>query len=149
MCEELTDQQLAEIEKRENTFRCGNYHWTHDDKAAEHRTQLLHALKSLKARLPKATGSGETISVESILSEHNPEQIAKFLLAEIVYHQQEKERADTFERLLERMRSGPSEEMLLAARDWSYKKYGKPIGNEAAIGCWNAMLAAMMKGEGK
>lgn len=36
----------------------------------------------------------------------------------------------------------PTEEMLVAARDWSYRKYGKPIGNDAAIGCWQAMLAA-------
>lgn len=36
----------------------------------------------------------------------------------------------------------PSKAMLIAARDWSYKKYGKPIGNDDAIGCWNAMLAA-------
>ena len=33
----------------------------------------------------------------------------------------------------------PTEAMLNAARDWSYKKYGKPIGNDAAIGCWQAM----------
>jgi len=36
----------------------------------------------------------------------------------------------------------PTEAMLNAARDWSDKKYGKPIGNDAAIGCWNAMYAA-------
>jgi hypothetical protein len=36
----------------------------------------------------------------------------------------------------------PTEAMLVAARDWSYKKYGKPIGNDAAQGCWQAMLAA-------
>ena len=36
----------------------------------------------------------------------------------------------------------PTEEMLIAARDWSLKKYGKPIGNDAARGCWAAMLAA-------
>ena len=36
----------------------------------------------------------------------------------------------------------PTEAMLNAARDWSDAKYGKPIGNDAAIGCWNAMLAA-------
>jgi hypothetical protein len=35
----------------------------------------------------------------------------------------------------------PTEAMLNAARDWSYKKYGKPIGNDAAIGCWQAMQA--------
>ena len=34
------------------------------------------------------------------------------------------------------------EEMLSAARDWSLKKYGQGIGNDAAIGCWSAMLAA-------
>lgn len=36
----------------------------------------------------------------------------------------------------------PTEAMLIAARDWSAKKYGKPIGDDAARGCWNAMLAA-------
>lgn len=36
----------------------------------------------------------------------------------------------------------PTDEMLVAARDWSDAKYGKPIGNDAAIGCWNAMVAA-------
>jgi len=42
----------------------------------------------------------------------------------------------------------PTEAMLIAARDWSYKKYGKPIGNDAAQGCWQAMLAAAKeKGE--
>lgn len=36
----------------------------------------------------------------------------------------------------------PTEAMLIAARDWSDKKFGRPIGNDAAIGCWKAMLAA-------
>ena len=36
----------------------------------------------------------------------------------------------------------PTEAMLNAARDWSVKKYGQGIGNDAAIGCWKAMLAA-------
>lgn len=36
----------------------------------------------------------------------------------------------------------PTEEMLNAARDWSDKKYGKPIGNDAAVGCFQAMLEA-------
>lgn len=35
-----------------------------------------------------------------------------------------------------------TEEMLNAARDWSVKKYGIGIGNDAAIGCWTAMAAA-------
>lgn len=34
----------------------------------------------------------------------------------------------------------PTEAMLIAARDWSHHKYGKPIGNDAAQGCWAAML---------
>ena len=37
----------------------------------------------------------------------------------------------------------PTEAMLDAARDWSREKYGKPIGNDGAIGCWQAMLAAL------
>lgn len=36
----------------------------------------------------------------------------------------------------------PTEAMLVAARDWSNRVYGKPIGNEAARGCWLAMVAA-------
>jgi hypothetical protein len=36
----------------------------------------------------------------------------------------------------------PTEAMLLAVRDWSYKKYGRPIGNDDATGCYLAMLAA-------
>ncbi|WP_336817247.1 hypothetical protein [Burkholderia gladioli] len=35
-----------------------------------------------------------------------------------------------------------TEGMKHAARDWSDKKYGKPIGNDAAIGCWGTMLDA-------
>jgi hypothetical protein len=38
----------------------------------------------------------------------------------------------------------PTENMLIAARDWSYEKYGKPIGNDAAIGCYKAMLYAAL-----
>lgn len=37
----------------------------------------------------------------------------------------------------------PTEKMLTAAADWSREKYGKPIGNDAAIGCWRAMSAAL------
>jgi hypothetical protein len=36
----------------------------------------------------------------------------------------------------------PTEPMLVAARDWSAGKYGKPVGDDGASGCWNAMLAA-------
>src|SRR5690606_16778235 len=36
----------------------------------------------------------------------------------------------------------PTEEMHDAARDWSAKKYGKPIGTDASDGCYRAMLAA-------
>ena len=38
----------------------------------------------------------------------------------------------------------PNETMLIAARDWSHKKYGKPIGNDAAKGCWKAMRDAWL-----
>lgn len=41
----------------------------------------------------------------------------------------------------------PTEAMLIAARDWSLKKYGQGIGSDAAIGCWQAMLAAAGKPE--
>lgn len=37
----------------------------------------------------------------------------------------------------------PSAAMLTAARDWSARRYGKPIGNDAATGCWQAMYAAI------
>ena len=33
-------------------------------------------------------------------------------------------------------------EMLESVRDWSYKKYGKPVGNDGARGCHAALLAA-------
>ncbi len=33
----------------------------------------------------------------------------------------------------------PTEAMLNAARDWSVKKYGIGIGNDAATGCWESM----------
>lgn len=42
----------------------------------------------------------------------------------------------------ERMPRTPTEAMRIAARDWSYQKYGKPIGNDAADGCWTAMYDA-------
>ncbi|RYG84124.1 MAG: hypothetical protein EON59_13465 [Alphaproteobacteria bacterium] len=35
----------------------------------------------------------------------------------------------------------PTEAMLRAARDWSAAKYGKPIGNDGAIGCYRAMIS--------
>ncbi len=37
----------------------------------------------------------------------------------------------------------PTEAMLIAAREWSRKKYGKPIGDDDARGCWAAMLEGM------
>ena len=36
----------------------------------------------------------------------------------------------------------PTDAMLRAALDWSYKIYGKPIGDDAARGCWKAMIEA-------
>ena len=41
----------------------------------------------------------------------------------------------------------PTESMLNAARDWSAAKYGKPVGNDGALGCWQAMLSAIAKAE--
>ena len=38
----------------------------------------------------------------------------------------------------------PTEAMLNAARDWSHKKFGRPIGNEDATGCYTAMLSAAL-----
>lgn len=37
----------------------------------------------------------------------------------------------------------PTEEMLIAARNWSIKEYGIGVGNDAARGCWKAMYAAI------
>ncbi|WP_225773232.1 hypothetical protein [Pseudomonas sp. Marseille-Q5115] len=39
----------------------------------------------------------------------------------------------------------PTEAMLLAARDWSVKKYGQGVGNDGAKGCWQAMYEATQK----
>lgn len=36
----------------------------------------------------------------------------------------------------------PTEAMLNAARDWSANKYGKPVGNDDATGCYRSMIAA-------
>jgi hypothetical protein len=36
----------------------------------------------------------------------------------------------------------PTDAMLTTAHDWSAAKYGRPIGNDAAIGCWRAMHGA-------
>lgn len=36
----------------------------------------------------------------------------------------------------------PTEAMHNAARDWSRKKYGIPIGTDASAGCWAAMISA-------
>ena len=36
----------------------------------------------------------------------------------------------------------PTPAMLDAARDWSKKKFGTPIGDDDAIGCWKAMASA-------
>ena len=35
-----------------------------------------------------------------------------------------------------------TEEMLNSVRDWSYAKYGKPVGNDGAIGCLQALRTA-------
>lgn len=37
----------------------------------------------------------------------------------------------------------PTTEMLIAARDWSDDKYGKPIGNDAARACYRVMISAV------
>lgn len=48
----------------------------------------------------------------------------------------------TLDAILAELRE-PDEGMLVAARDWSDRKYGKPIGNDAATGCLQAMLDAI------
>jgi hypothetical protein len=39
----------------------------------------------------------------------------------------------------------PTDEMHNAARDWSDKKYGKPIGIDASDGCYRTMISAALK----
>jgi hypothetical protein len=39
------------------------------------------------------------------------------------------------------------EGMLAVSRDWSQRKYGKPIGNDAAIGHWAALIAEIDRRE--
>ena len=41
----------------------------------------------------------------------------------------------------------PTDEMHVAARDWSTGKYGKAIGLDASEGCYKAMLEAAPKFE--
>ena len=41
----------------------------------------------------------------------------------------------------------PTEEMLIAARDWSLKKYGISVGDDGAKGCYAAMIAALKTGD--
>lgn len=38
----------------------------------------------------------------------------------------------------------PTDAMLIGARDWSYKKYGKPVGQPDATGCWQSMIDAAL-----
>lgn len=40
----------------------------------------------------------------------------------------------------------PTEAMLNGARDWSVAKYGIGVGNEAATGCYQAMIDAALDG---
>jgi hypothetical protein len=47
-------------------------------------------------------------------------------------------------RMIAAMRE-PTEAMHHSARDWSAAKYGKPIGNDASLGCWQSMIDAALK----
>lgn len=40
----------------------------------------------------------------------------------------------------------PTEAMRDAARDWSEKKFGKPIGSDASDGCFNVQIDAALAG---
>jgi len=86
-----------------------------------------------------------------------PQDVDEFIAANCGYHHDPREkRADKDGFVLhihpadlrawmaghERAKIDPDQAMLDAARDWSYKKYGRPIGNDAAIGCWQSMLTA-------
>ena len=46
---------------------------------------------------------------------------------------------------IKQVKALPTDKMLEAARDWSIKKYGKAIGNDAAIGCWTVMRCAALE----
>lgn len=48
---------------------------------------------------------------------------------------------------IEAMRE-PTREMLDGARDWSIKRYGRGVGNDAASACYGAMIDAAIN-EGK
>lgn len=37
----------------------------------------------------------------------------------------------------------PTDAMLNAAREWSHKKYGKPVGNDGASGCYRSMIESV------
>lgn len=43
----------------------------------------------------------------------------------------------------EALKFGVTEPMLIAARDWSQQRLGRPVGNDAAVGIWCAMREAM------
>jgi hypothetical protein len=43
----------------------------------------------------------------------------------------------------------PTPKMLDAARDWYFKTHGKAIDDYAVAGCWQAMIDALLTGEGK
>lgn len=73
------------------------------------------------------------------------ESLTKEDLIELIKH----ERADHCEDILNMVPDGfklvpvePTDEMHVAARDWSAGKYGKAIGLDASEGCYKAMLAA-------
>lgn len=39
----------------------------------------------------------------------------------------------------------PTEAQLIAARDWAHARYGRGIGDDAATGCWQAMIDEGLK----
>jgi hypothetical protein len=83
----------------------------------------------------KICGPGQSVASRELGWKGDGEHFAKYVEA----HWQEHITAAQF--AIEAMRE-PTAEMLIAARDWSLHKFGKPIGNDAAIGCWQAMLDA-------
>ena len=83
----------------------------------------------------KICGPGHSVASREFGCKGDGEHFAKYVEA----HWQEHITAAQF--AIEAMRE-PTAEMLIAARDWSLHKFGKPIGNDAAIGCWQAMLDA-------
>lgn len=79
---------------------------------------------------------------QSVTDAYDPKKIVKAVQNCVLSLVAETEKQDDELAALRSSVRNPSEAMLNAAWDWSYAKYGKPIGNDAATGCWQAMFDA-------